>query len=226
MTFPQRLFDGCCLAFSGTPLPAPGDTRHESTQREGWPLSLIIAGGGTGGHLFPGIAIAQEVLAVDTSNQVRFIGTGNPFENRVLNQKGFEQERIRVKPLKGKTRFGQAAALAAIPASILASIKILRKIRPDAVLGVGGYSAGPVVMAAWLLGIPTALHEQNLIPGMTNRMLSCFADRRYVSFDDTRIRASRQKVRLTGNPVRKEICAGFENAVTATPGPIKSGQSI
>jgi len=175
------------------------------TQEHARPLSLVIAGGGTGGHLFPGIAVAEQVLGSHVDSQVHFIGTGNPFETRVLNQLGFGHERIRVKPLKGKTRLNQALALASIPASLVASIGILRRIRPDAVLGVGGYSAGPVVAAAWILGLPRALHEQNLVPGMTNRFLASLANRIYVSFENTQIRARTQKIRLTGNPVRKEI---------------------
>ena len=166
-------------------------------------ISLIIAGGGTGGHLFPGIAVAEEVLAASPSSHVRFIGTGNRFETGVLNGKGFEQKHIRVQSLKGKTMRQQFRALASLPWSVFSAIWILRKVRPDVVLGVGGYSAGPVVVAAWVLRIPRALHEQNVIPGMTNRLLSYFADRIYVSFTDTRIKAPAQKIHLTGNHVIK-----------------------
>ncbi len=183
-------------------------------------ISLIIAGGGTGGHLFPGIAVAEEVLAAGMDSHVRFIGTGNRFETSVLNGKGFEQKRIRVQSLKGKTMVQQIKSLSSLPWSILGAIWILRKLRPDVVLGVGGYSAGPVVVAAWILRIPRALHEQNVIPGITNRMLSYFADRIYVSFGDTRIKAPAQKIRMTGNPVRKEILSCFENAPTAARGPV------
>ena len=168
-------------------------------------ISLIIAGGGTGGHLFPGIAVAEEVLAAGLNSHVCFIGTGNRFETGVLDRKGFKQKHIRVQSLKGKTIVQQIKALASLPWSIVSATWILRKFRPDVVLGVGGYSAGPVVLAAWVLRIPRALHEQNVIPGMTNRLLSYFADRIYVSFAGTRIKAPAQKVCLTGNPVRKEI---------------------
>ena len=182
-------------------------------------ISLIIAGGGTGGHLFPGIAVAEEVLAAGTGNRVRFIGTGNRFETGVLRRKGFEQEVITVQSLKGKTIFLQVKALISLPSSILSALWVLRKLRPDVVLGVGGYSAGPVVVAAWIIGIPRALHEQNVIPGMTNRMLSYLADRIYVSFENTRIKASKRKIHMTGNPVRKEILSCVENTVTAAKGP-------
>lgn len=183
-------------------------------------MSLVVAGGGTGGHLFPGIAIAEEVLAVNKHSHVCFIGTGNDFETSVLQAKGFEQEHIHVQSLKGKTLFQQIKTLAFLPRSILAAAWILKKRRPDVVLGVGGYSAGPVVIAAWILRIPRALHEQNVIPGMTNRMLSCFADRIFVSFEGTRIKAPAQKIRLTGNPVRKEILLSLGNGPASHRGPV------
>ena len=183
-------------------------------------ISLIIAGGGTGGHLFPGIAVAEEVLTANKNSHVRFIGTGNRFETSVLSKKGFEQKCIRVQSLKGKSRVRQIKALASIPWSIFGATWILRKLRPDVVLGVGGYSAGPVVVASWILRIPRALHEQNVIPGITNRMLSCFADRIYVSFEDTRIKAPAEKIRMTGNPVRKEILSCSESTHTVSKSPV------
>jgi len=183
-------------------------------------LSLIIAGGGTGGHLFPGIAVAEQVLAVNVNNHVCFIGTGNPFETSVLNGKGYEQEHIHVRSLKGKTIVQQIKALATLPWSIFRAVWLLRKLCPDVVLGVGGYSAGPVVLAAWFLRIPRALHEQNVIPGLTNRVLSYFANRIYVSFEDTRIKAPAEKVSLTGNPVRKEIQSSLESAPVTSRGPV------
>jgi UDP-N-acetylglucosamine--N-acetylmuramyl-(pentapeptide) pyrophosphoryl-undecaprenol N-acetylglucosamine transferase len=170
-------------------------------------VRLIIAGGGTGGHLFPGIAVAEEVLARDAVNSVYFIGTGNPFETAVLGSKGFDHARIRIRGIKGKGLMQQLSALLELPGSIKHSIAILRKFRPDMVLGLGGYSAGPVVIGAWLLGIPRVLHEQNVLPGITNRLLACFADRIYVSFDNTRFKRFKQKIRVMGNPVRKEFLA-------------------
>ncbi len=213
---------GYCRAFTVAPVSGqsiPSDVPRPFTGKSNPSLSLIIAGGGTGGHLFPGIAVAEEVLAAGTNSRVRFVGTGNRFETRVLSAKGFQQNHIRVQSLKGKTRRQQIKALASLPGSIFRATCILRQVRPDVVLGVGGYSSGPVVIAAWILRIPRALQEQNVMPGMTNRMLSCFADRIYVSFSDTRIKSAPQKIRMMGNPVRKELRSCFENGFASTRGP-------
>ena len=178
-------------------------------------LRLIIAGGGTGGHLFPGIAIAEEAMARNEGCRVLFIGTGRPFESKILAAKGFCQEKINVLGIKGMGVLKQAGAVLRLPAAIQRSIAILHKFRPNLVLGLGGYSSGPVVIAAWLLRIPRVLHEQNLLPGITNRLLSAFANRIYVSFDNTRFPRFRQKLRITGNPVRREFLEGL--AATESP---------
>ena len=170
-------------------------------------VRLVVAGGGTGGHLFPGIAIAEEILTRNTANRVCFIGTGNPFETAVLGSKGFDHEQIHIQGIKGRGLIQQLSALLELPGSIKHSISILRKTQPHMVLGLGGYSAGPVVIGAWLLGIPRVLHEQNVLPGITNRLLACFAGRIYVSFENTRFKRFKQKIRVMGNPVRKEFLA-------------------
>lgn len=189
--------------------PSPNRARQHRQDiplaKEGQAISVIIAGGGTGGHLFPGIAIADEILAADPDNSILFIGTGNPFETTVLNQKGFSHQRIDVEGIKGRGILNQMKAICSLPQSMMQSLSILRTFRPDLVLGVGGYSAGPVAMSAWLLGIRIVLHEQNVLPGITNRVLARFADRIYISFKETRLKAASRKLHLTGNPVRKEI---------------------
>ena len=223
MIYQQDIPGGCLRSFAVASLPGQDShagTPRFSSQTHSRTLSLVIAGGGTGGHLFPGIAVAEEVLAANPNSHVCFIGTGNHFETSVLHDKKFAQKRIRVQSLKGKSRGRQIKALASLPGSIFKAAWILGKLRPDVVLGVGGYSAGPVVVAAWLLHIPRALHEQNVIPGMTNRMLSRFADRICVSFENTRIKAPAQKIRMTGNPVRKEILYSLENTPAASRGPV------
>jgi len=175
-------------------------------------MRIIIAGGGTGGHLFPGIAIAEAFTARDNENRVLFVSTGKPFEMSILSKTAFKHKPITAEGIKGRGIWKQAVSVLKIPKAIFESIMILKDFRPDLVIGVGGYSAGPLVMAAWLVGIKIVLHEQNILPGITNRILSGFADRIYVSFKDTRLERFRwlapvepEKVLVSGNPVRKEI---------------------
>ena len=184
-------------------------------------VNMIIAGGGTGGHLFPGIAMAEELLARDPANQVLFVGTGRDIEKRVLPALGFQHRAIRAAGLKGQGLFQKLRALIKIPQGIWDAIRILRQFRPALVMGVGGYSAGPIAIGAWLMRIKVALHEQNMLPGLTNRLLAYLAQRVYVSFEETRSQFSAHKVRHTGNPVRREIksaAAEDQRPVVVAPG--------
>ena len=174
-----------------------GSDRHD--------LRVVIAGGGTGGHLFPGIAVAEEFYARNPKNSVLFVGTGRPFEVSILSETGFAHRRITAEGLKGRGIKNQLDAVIKIPVGVVQSVWILKSFKPHLVIGVGGYSAGPLVIGAWLLRIKIVLHEQNILPGITNRMLSRFANRIYVSFPETRFDGAIEKMRLTGNPVRKEI---------------------
>ena len=177
------------------------------------PLRILIAGGGTGGHLFPAIAIAEAFLARQPQTEALFVGTGNPFERSVLAKKGFEQARIKIEGIKGRGVWRQIRAVFRLPGAIVSSMRILLRFKPDLVIGVGSYSAGPVVAAAWLLRIKTVLHEQNMLPGITNRMLAPLAERIYVSFEHTGTYFDPRKIKLTGNPVRREIltCSNAED---------------
>ncbi|RJQ62689.1 MAG: undecaprenyldiphospho-muramoylpentapeptide beta-N-acetylglucosaminyltransferase [Desulfobacteraceae bacterium] len=168
-------------------------------------MRIVIAGGGTGGHLFPGIAIAQEFMRKDPDNRVLFVGTGKPFEVEVLDRAGFPHHRIASEGIKGRKLWQKAAAVWKVPGAILASIGILWKFKPDLVIGVGGYSAGPVATGAWLMRKKIALQEQNLLPGITNRMLAAMADRIFVSFEESTAHFDAGKVRVSGNPVREEV---------------------
>ena len=168
-------------------------------------LRIVLAGGNTGGHLFPGLAIAQEFIARNKRNTIVFVSTGNALERSVLNETGFTLETIAAGGIKGRGLWNQAKAALKIPKGIIESVRILKDYKPDLVVGLGSYSAGPVVVGAWLLRIKIALQEQNILPGITNRILARFADRIYVSFEDTKTRFEPQKVKLTGNPVRREL---------------------
>jgi UDP-N-acetylglucosamine--N-acetylmuramyl-(pentapeptide) pyrophosphoryl-undecaprenol N-acetylglucosamine transferase len=166
-------------------------------------LRLMIAGGGTGGHLYPGIAIADAVKAA--GGDVVFVGTERGLETRLVPKAGYELELVSVSGLK---RMGAAAmfrGLGRLPAAFVASRRILKRHRPDVVLGVGGYASGPLVFAAALSGFPTAVQEQNSVPGFTNRVLGRLTKRVFVAFDEAARSFARRKVRFTGNPVRRSL---------------------
>ena len=169
------------------------------------PVKVVIAGGGTGGHLFPGIAIAEEFMARNERSQVLFIGSGRPLENTTLGPLGFKLKTISIEGIKGKGLWYQAKVGFKIPAAILSSIWILLGFKPQIIVGVGGYSAGPVITAGWLMRKCCVLHEQNTIPGLTNRIIARLVDRCYVSFDKTKGLSHRSNTRIYGNPVRKEL---------------------
>jgi UDP-N-acetylglucosamine--N-acetylmuramyl-(pentapeptide) pyrophosphoryl-undecaprenol N-acetylglucosamine transferase len=179
-------------------------------------LRVVIAGGGTGGHLFPGIAVAEEIRARDSRNRVLFVSRGNEFERAALARAGFRLETISIEGLKGRGLRNQARVLFHLPWSVAQSARHLRAFRPELVIGLGSYSAGPVVVAAWLLGIPIALCEQNTLPGITNRILSRLADRIFTSFEQTG-GFDPQRVLWTGNPLRREIVSAAARGIPEEP---------
>ena len=196
-------FQLCAAAAEGSQISSgPGDVSNPEVSR---PLRIVMAGGGTGGHLFPGLAIAQEFMTRNEHNTVIFVSTGNPLERSVLSQTNFKLESITAEGIKGRGLWNQMKSAVKIPKGVIESFWILKNYKPDLILGLGSYSAGPVMVSAWLLRTKIALHEQNILPGITNRILSRFADRIYVSFKDTEKGFNPDKTLLTGNPVRKEL---------------------
>lgn len=169
------------------------------------PLKVVMAGGGTGGHLFPGIAIAREFMARNSATRIIFVSTGNRLEKAVLSKAGFDLRSIQVAGIKGRGIWNQIKSVLKIPGATLAAMGLVKKFSPDLTVGLGSYSAGPVVIGAWLMRIPIAIHEQNILPGITNRILARFADRIYISFENTKSRLNPQKAHWTGNPVRQEL---------------------
>ena len=178
-------------------------------------MRVIIAGGGTGGHLFPGIAIAMEFVAKDPGSSILFVGTGNLFEKSTVGKAGFDHKSITAEGIKGRGFLKMMRSLFKIPKGLFESFKIIKGFNPHIVVGVGGYSAGPVILTAWLLGVKTAIHEQNIIPGITNRILAHFAGRIYVSFEGTKLPAAFEKTLVAGNPVRREILDTAKDAAEA-----------
>ena len=170
-------------------------------------MKVIIAGGGTGGHLFPGIAIAEEFLKRDPANDILFVGTKKGVETRVLPGLGFNLRTLDVEGIKGRGFVKIAAAILKIPGGMIESCRLMRSFSPDVVIGVGGYASGPAVLAAHFMGIPTAVAEQNALPGITNRMLGRFVDRIFLTFPDTEKWFPEKKTVHSGNPVRAAFFA-------------------
>jgi UDP-N-acetylglucosamine--N-acetylmuramyl-(pentapeptide) pyrophosphoryl-undecaprenol N-acetylglucosamine transferase len=165
----------------------------------------MIAGGGTGGHIYPAIAIAQEFLAREASRRVVFVGTEKGLEKTIVPRAGFPLELISVGGLKGKGLGETIRNLARLPLGFVQAWTLIGKHRPDVALGVGGYSSGPVLLAARLRGVPTAIHEQNAFPGLTNRLLAKFVRAVAVAFEEAAPRLKRKDAVVTGNPIRKEF---------------------
>jgi UDP-N-acetylglucosamine--N-acetylmuramyl-(pentapeptide) pyrophosphoryl-undecaprenol N-acetylglucosamine transferase len=164
---------------------------------------LVLAGGGSGGHVIPAIAIAKET--VRRGGRARFVGTSNRIEARLVPEAGFGIDYIRVRPLTGGGPLTSIRGLAAVPFAVARSAHLLRRLAPDVVMGVGGYVAGPVVLAARMLGIPTALLEQNATIGLTNKLLVHAIKKAFVSYEETLKLFPTGRAIFTGNPVGQTI---------------------
>jgi UDP-N-acetylglucosamine--N-acetylmuramyl-(pentapeptide) pyrophosphoryl-undecaprenol N-acetylglucosamine transferase len=163
--------------------------------------TILIAAGGTGGHLFPGIAVADELKARDPETRVVFVGTPRGLESRLVPKAGYELEMLPILPLNGVGPVRMLKGVLALPWAMLKAVQLVRHLRPEAVLGVGGYAGGPIVLVAALLRIPTVVLEPNAKPGFTNRVLKPFVRHAACSYEETR-RLFGSKGVVTGNPVR------------------------
>jgi UDP-N-acetylglucosamine--N-acetylmuramyl-(pentapeptide) pyrophosphoryl-undecaprenol N-acetylglucosamine transferase len=177
------------------------------------PLRVLIAGGGTGGHLYPGIAVARALVARTPDAVVTFAGTAKGIESRVVPREGFELDVLRSAGLKGASALALLRGLALLPLSGIDAWRIISRRSPDVVIGVGGYSSGPVVLAAVLRRIPTLLLEQNAVPGLTNRLLARFVSAAAVTFETTVTYFGRRGF-VAGNPVRPEFLTPRTNTDT------------
>jgi UDP-N-acetylglucosamine--N-acetylmuramyl-(pentapeptide) pyrophosphoryl-undecaprenol N-acetylglucosamine transferase len=171
-------------------------------------VRVVITGGGTGGHLFPGIAIAEELKKRDRKTDIVFMGTEKGIESKVIPKEGYSIKYIKTRGVLGKSPIEKAVGFWENAMAICASRNILRDLRPDVVVGTGGYvSIGPVI-AARTLGIPSVVCEQNLVPGMANRLLGKVADAVAVTYHESLNFFPKGKTRITGNPVREGILRG------------------
>jgi UDP-N-acetylglucosamine--N-acetylmuramyl-(pentapeptide) pyrophosphoryl-undecaprenol N-acetylglucosamine transferase len=165
-------------------------------------MRVILAGGGTGGHLFPGLAVAREFQRRDPSVDILFVGTAQGIEARAVPKEGFKLETLAVKGIKGRGMRGWLDAFYGVPASLLRSLAIMKQFRPDCVIGLGGYASGPVLLAGRLAGARCAIMEQNLRPGFTNKLLARLVQRVFTSYAESAEFFSGARVIETGNPVR------------------------
>lgn len=173
--------------------------------------TIVIAGGGTGGHLYPGIAIAEELQRRRRGLEIVFAGVGLPLEREILERHGYRLVAVRSGGVIGKSIGARLKGLWRAAGGLLQSARLLHRIRPEAVIGVGGYASGPMVMAAAMLRIPTLIQEQNYVPGMTNRMLAPWVRKVAVSFSETKhFLGGRGEV--TGNPIRAAFAAAKRKA--------------
>ncbi|MEE8074698.1 MAG: undecaprenyldiphospho-muramoylpentapeptide beta-N-acetylglucosaminyltransferase [Candidatus Binatia bacterium] len=165
-------------------------------------MRLIMAGGGTGGHLFPGLAVAREFQRRDAGTDILFVGSKWGIESRVVPQEGFSLRPLPIRGLKGRGLLGFMQALYSLPISFFRSLGIIRGFRPECIIGLGGYASGPLLFAGTIRRIRCAIMEQNLRPGLTNRILGWMVDRIFTSFEESAPYFPRSKVVDTGTPVR------------------------
>lgn len=168
--------------------------------------TYVIAGGGTGGHIYPGVAVAHSLKKSDPSCEVIFVGTAEGLETKIVPREGFKLETIEVGKLNhGGGLFGKIKVILRLPIGFWQSFQLLKKLEPTAVLGVGGYASGPLVLMASFMGLPTAIWEANAHPGLTNRLLSRMVRKVYLVFAEARSMLNARRIEVVGLPVREEI---------------------
>ncbi len=167
---------------------------------------IVIAGGGTGGHLFPGVALAKALKGIDITMEITFVGTKQGIESKVLPGEGFKLKTIIASGLLGKRGLNRWVSWSKLPVGAAQSMYFLIRNRPNLVVGVGGYVSAPLVFSAWLLRIPILIHEQNVFPGMANKWLGKIADKVAVSYKESKQFFLKRKVEVTGNMIHEKLC--------------------
>jgi len=167
-------------------------------------MKVLIAAGGTGGHIYPGIAVAKEILRRDETSEVLFVGTARGLETKIVPDNGFQLSLIHSAGLKNVGLAGKLKGLSVLPKSFLEARQIIRQFRPHVVVGAGGYVSGPVLLMAAIMGVPTLVMDSNALPGFTNRQLARFVDRAALTFEES-LKFFGKKGIVTGNPVRREF---------------------
>lgn len=167
-------------------------------------MKVLIAAGGTGGHIYPGIAVAKEILRRDSGSEVLFVGTARGLETKIVPDNGFQLSLIKSAGLKNVGFAGKLKGLFILPQSFLEARRLIKDFKPDVVIGAGGYVSGPVLMMAALMKVPTLVMDSNALPGFTNRRLAPFVTKAALTFDEALPFFGKKGI-VTGNPVRKEF---------------------
>lgn len=169
-------------------------------------MKYIISGGGTGGHIYPALAIAKEIKSFDKKAEILYIGTKDSLESELIPKEGIEFKTIRVRGLPRKINKNSFIALRELLIGLKQSQQIIKEFKPDIVIGTGGYVSGPIVYKAARNKIPTLIHEQNAFPGITNKILSRYVNKVATTFDEaSKYFKYPDRVVKTGNPIRNEI---------------------
>lgn len=172
-------------------------------------MKIIITGGGTGGHIYPGISLAREFQSRDKDNQIVFVGAEQKMESDIIPREGFQFFGLRIRGMERKICLSNLSALFLLLRSLVTSFRIIKSFKPDLVIGTGGYVSGSVALVSSLLGIPTFIHEQNLIPGITNKILSLTSKKVFISFPESKKYFwRRSRTVFLGNPIRENIWQG------------------
>lgn len=178
-------------------------------------MRIIIAGGGTGGHVFPAISIADEISERNNSDEILFVGTQKGMENELVTKNGYQIQHISSRGFVGRGFINTIVAFFFALKGVFDSISIIRKFKPDVALGVGGYVSGPFLLAAFLVRKPTAICEQNTVPGVTNRILGKLVNKIFASYDSSMQYFPSKKVLITGNPIRRDILNSSESTTNS-----------
>lgn len=165
----------------------------------------MLTGGGTGGHLFPAVATAQQFQKQFPNTEVLFVGTNRKVDTGSLKNYGFDSRTIDCYGVKGKNPYQLLKAIVTLPRAYMQALKVIKEFKPDVIVGVGGYVTGPVISAAKSMGVPAVIHEQNSVPGLANRKLGAIVDTICLSLPGSGAQFNQNKVVYTGNPVRTDI---------------------
>ena len=179
-------------------------------------MRIMFAGGGTGGHIYPALAIAEEIVKRQPDVKILFIAGSREIELKIVRDAGFQIKTIQVSGLPRKVTLALLPFAWKLVGSVVRSRQFIRDFRPSVVMATGGYIAGPPIIAAYIMGIPVAIQEQNSFPGITNRKLGRFADIVFLGFHDAKKYFGHTvETMVTGNPVRNEIGTGFRDMSSA-----------